>query len=213
MTEHRLLPESQMHEPKGATVANAGEVYVADGAASGVWTPMTGANIPGTITQGWWDYQDTATGVTPIALTAANTQYELTNDGAGTFSNSTYGLSGITDIWDTSTNRFDFANGSVLQLGDTVDIRFDVEVTTTTANTAVDLHIELGVGSGSEYQLDIIPSTTIKTAGTYQLVRWVGYYMGNTTTLNYPARILARADTTGATVKVNGWYIRALKSN
>lgn len=35
--EHSSLTGSEAHEPKGATTANAGEVYVADGAASGDW--------------------------------------------------------------------------------------------------------------------------------------------------------------------------------
>lgn len=37
--QHSALTGAELHEPKGAATASAGEVYVANGAASGVWTP------------------------------------------------------------------------------------------------------------------------------------------------------------------------------
>ena len=208
--QHKDLPESQLHEPKGASTASSGEIYVANGSGSGVWTSPP---IPaGVVSQGVYDYNDLATASTPIALTVAGTQYEMTNDGAGPFTNLGYVLTGLPNIWDVATNRFDFNAGSVLKLGDTVDIRFDFEVTTSTANTAVNFDIELGIG-GSPYQLVINPSTNFKTAGTYKLVRWMGVYMGDLNTLNNPARVLGKADSTGVTVKVNGWYVRALTTS
>lgn len=38
MVAHVNLTGANLHEPKGADTANAGEVYVADGAGSGSWT-------------------------------------------------------------------------------------------------------------------------------------------------------------------------------
>jgi hypothetical protein len=35
---HSALTDPYLHEPKGASTASAGEVYVADGAGSGAWT-------------------------------------------------------------------------------------------------------------------------------------------------------------------------------
>lgn len=35
--EHKNLTDPEIHEPKGASTATAGQVYVADGAASGSW--------------------------------------------------------------------------------------------------------------------------------------------------------------------------------
>lgn len=35
---HSALTGAELHEPKGASTANSGEVYVADGLSSGVWT-------------------------------------------------------------------------------------------------------------------------------------------------------------------------------
>lgn len=208
--QHKDLPESQLHEPKGVSTANSGDIYVANGSGSGVWTSQP--IPPGVVSQGVYDYNDLATASTPIPLTVASTQYEMTNDGAGPFTNLSYALPGLANIWDVATDRFTFNAGSVLKLGDTVDIRFDFEVTTSTANTGVNFDIELGIG-GSPYQLVINPLTNFKTAGTYKLVRWMGVYMGDTNTLNNPARVLGSADATGVTVKVNGWYVRALTTS
>lgn len=211
-TEHRSMTGAQLHEPKGAASATANQVYVANGAGTGVWTDLSSI-VPSThLTQGVYDYNDLVTATTAIDLTVADTQYELTNDGLGAFSNNTYALSGLADIWDTATNRFVFNDGTGLSLGDTVDIRFDIEVTTTSANTAAGLALELGVG-GTPYQIDINPPTNFKTAGTHKIVQWMGVYMGDNNTLLNPARVLASADTTGASVKVNGWYVRPLHTN
>jgi hypothetical protein len=36
--EHSTLTTTDLHEPKGVAAANADEIYIADGAASGAWT-------------------------------------------------------------------------------------------------------------------------------------------------------------------------------
>lgn len=38
--QHKNIPEAQLHEPKGASTAASGSVYVADGAGSGSWTDV-----------------------------------------------------------------------------------------------------------------------------------------------------------------------------
>jgi len=45
--EHSQLPDELLHEPKGASTAAAGTVYVADGAGSGSFTklPTTSINM------------------------------------------------------------------------------------------------------------------------------------------------------------------------
>ena len=35
--QHRLIPDSERHEPKGASTATVDQVYVSDGATSGSW--------------------------------------------------------------------------------------------------------------------------------------------------------------------------------
>ena len=36
-TEHRLIPDSERHEPKGISTAQVGQIYRSNGSASGVW--------------------------------------------------------------------------------------------------------------------------------------------------------------------------------
>lgn len=197
-TQHSVLTDPELHEPKGAAAASVNTVYVADGAGSGAWT------MP--FRRGIWDYDHAGSAVT---LTAANTQYELINDGLGSFTNKTYALAGVTDVWDTGTNRFDFTG---LKLGDTVDIRVDLNITTTAVSSVVDVVLELGVG-GSPYQISWIPKTYFKSAATYtNYVTFNSIYMGDSNTLSNPARLLARSDKAGDSIAINGWYVRVLSS-
>ena len=209
--QHASIPEAQLHEAKGASTSTTGQVLTSTGGAATFQTPST-APAAGTVSQGIYDYNDLGTTASPIPLTVAGTWYKLTNDGAGAFTNKTYALAGLADIWDVATGQFNWNNGTLLSLGDTVDIRVDVDIITTGANKAVEVDIELGIG-GSPYKLPIIPLENFKTAGTYHDVRLMSIYLGDTNTLNFPAQIEATADGTGVTVVVNGWYIRPLHTN
>lgn len=64
--EHSQLPDELLHEPKGASTAAAGTVYVADGAGSGSFTklPTTSLDI-------------TLVSVTPIATTSTTVETKL----------------------------------------------------------------------------------------------------------------------------------------
>lgn len=54
MSIHSALTGSDLHEPKGVAAATSGQVYVANGAASGAWT--TGFNLnKGTMNTYWPD--------------------------------------------------------------------------------------------------------------------------------------------------------------
>lgn len=196
--EHSDIPDGERHEPKGISAAAAGTVYIADGAASGAWTDPL---IP---SMGWWDYNDLATQSSPITLSAPDTI--LTNDGLGAFTGKSYALTGVADIWDASTNRFDFTG---LDLGDTVDIRFDVEVTTAGVNSEILVDMELGLGA-SPYTLRV-DTSAFKTAGIHQITVYYGLYIGDANTRDNPAQVMMTSDNTSDTVKVNGWYVRALK--
>lgn len=44
-TEHNVITDPELHEPKGASTATAGEVYVSDGAGSGAWSNISGTNL------------------------------------------------------------------------------------------------------------------------------------------------------------------------
>lgn len=152
---------------------------------------------------GWSDYNDLATASTPIALTVAGTFYKLTNDGAGSFSNSTYKISDHGEIWNTSTDTFDFSD---LALGDTVDFRVDFSVTTSGVNRDITTRIALAQG-GTPYTLNI-DRQSFKSAGIYQITRWYSIYIGDADTRDNGGHFEVSSDNTGDTVIVNGWYVR-----
>tara|TARA_R110002020_G_scaffold245614_1_gene459335 strand:- start:4080 stop:4706 length:627 start_codon:yes stop_codon:yes gene_type:complete len=204
--QHRDIVEAQLHEAKGASTSTLGQVLTSTGGAATFQTPQPAS---GTISQGIYDYNDLGTSSSAISLTSANTQYEMTNDALGPFTNKDFILPGVSDLWDTSTSRFDFSG---LSLGDTVDLRVDFTVTISTTNTVVDFALELGLGVSS-YQVAVMSPINFKTVQTYSMVHWQGVYMGDDNTLQNPARLLARADKTGVSVVVNGWYLRPLHTN
>ena len=195
MPEHSVLTDPNIHEPKGISGAAANTVYVANGSGSGVWT-----NAP---VSGWWDYND---GSGSIAL-PAGVWTTLTNDGAGANTVNTYALPGAGSVWNTGTNRFDLSN---LSLGDTVDVRFQVSVTTASSNTAIDMRLVMAQGTASEFTLPVMAETNFKTAAVHVITHYTGFYVGSTAVKNNPVAVQMRADAL-ASVVVDGWYIRVVK--
>ena len=123
---------------------------------------------------GFFDYADLATQTTPISF-VNGVDKKLTNDGLGATTNKNYPPYGITDVWSTSTNACNFTQ---LSLGDAVGIRFDVTATTTSANQDISGYIKLGVGTASEYKLQIF-SENIKTSGENHRVFYTKLYVLN----------------------------------
>ncbi len=88
---HSTLTGAELHEPKGAAAANDGEVYVADGAASGAWAaivppglicPYGGSSAP---TLWLLCYgQDVSRATYSVLFTAVSTTYGI-GDGSTTF--------------------------------------------------------------------------------------------------------------------------------
>lgn len=158
---------------------------------------------------GWSDYNDLATQSTPIALPTANTFVPLTNDGQGPNSNKAHAISDHGTLWDVDNQHFDF---SPLQIGDTVDIRIDVEYDLPSANTVTFLEMQFGIGTPSSFSLPV-DSRYWKTAGLKRTTRWYGFYIGSDLTRNNPAKLRAATDGAGASIKVNGWYVRTWARN
>ena len=109
----------------------------------GATTPVDNCRV------GFFDYNDQATKTTPINVPGNLTKVIITNDGAGPFTNLNYKPTNVPNIWDTTTNFFDFTN---LKLGDMVDIRLDVSVTTQTPNQQVIIDLDVAIG-GSAYSI------------------------------------------------------------
>jgi hypothetical protein len=134
---------------------------------------------------------------------------DIENDGAGGNTTTAYKLPGFTDLWDTTNHEFDWSS---LSLGDTVDIRFDISVTTSANNDEIALRLDMAHGSGNDYSLEVYRDV-IKNSGTTQIVRFHSLYMGDNDTLNNPAKVAMFSDSAGDSVVVNGWYIRVVPRN
>lgn len=169
-----------------------------------------GGGIPGipsgeVFNGGFADYNDATTAITPIAVTGGAGFVKLTNDGAGAFANKAYLPASVTDVWDTINDQFDW---SQLALGDMVDIRLDVEVTTTSPNQFVEIDLFLAVGAG-EYAIPFIRSS-FKNSGVQSINRFNGIYMGDAGTQANPGEFRIQSDG-DCTVVVNGWYCKIIK--
>lgn len=155
--------------------------------------------------EGYADYNDSATAVTPITV-PANTWVVLTNDGLGPFSRSTLqNKVGVSTIWD-GFSQFDW---SELSIDDEVEIRVDADVTTSGANADVEIKLFLGVGA-SEYSVPI-DKGTFKAAGTNKMGDWQGIYLGDANTKDNPAELRIFSDV-AATVVNNGFYAHVSRS-
>lgn len=154
---------------------------------------------------GFMDYADTATTTTPISIPSGGTFVDLTNNGLGVTTNKTYKPPAVGEIWNTSTNRLDFVGN--LEPGDMMDVRLDFTVTTTSANQTIGVSLFLQVGLGSEFELPFVSSKQFKTAGTYRITEYIGFYIGSALTRDNPGRFRIKSDA-AATCVVNGFYFK-----
>ena len=165
-----------------------------------------GTESPDSFSGGWADYEDVATTGTPINVTA--TPAVLTNDGTGVNTNTSYlpvGGNGITQLWNTSSNGFDFSD---LNVGDMVDIRMDISVIIASTNTVVD--VNLLMGSGGSVVVPFISDQNYKATGTFKVIRYMGIYIGSEDVRDNLAQLKIEADK-NCTCIVHGWYIKAIR--
>jgi len=153
------------------------------------------------LTAGFFDYNDD--GLATISHTGGN-DTAITNNADGAFTNKTYPPSGVTDVWDDVADEFDWTE---LKLGDMVDIRLDIEVTTSSANQEITVELELAQGAGT-YRIPFL-QLFYKTAGIKKVGAFTGIYMGDTNTLDNPGQFIFTS-ANNATIKVNGWYCKIL---
>jgi hypothetical protein len=155
---------------------------------------------------GWADYADVTTTGSPIAVSAVPAV--LTNDGLGVDTKTAYlpiSGNGITQLWNTSSNGFDFSD---LNVGDMLEIRMDIDVIIVSNNTAVDVNLHMG--SGGTVIVPFISHQNFKTTGTFEVIRYMGLYIGSEDIRNTLAQLKINADN-NCTCIVNGWYIKATR--
>lgn len=156
---------------------------------------------------GYFDYNDLATQTTPLTV-VANVALKLTNDTEGANTSTDQNPYGVSYVWDYTTNQFNF---NELEVGDTIDVRVHVQVTTTSANQRVLLSAKFGIGSVAEFT-NIIYENQFKTAGLHEVNFVAPFYMGSNDITDNPAELYLTTDAS-ATVKVDGWYVRILRKN
>lgn len=144
------------------------------------------------------DYADDATQTTAYSYTTGSVD-NLPNDGAGSGSTSANAPNGVTDVYDTVNDRFDFSG---LKVGDKLTVRVDLEITTTVANQDATVSILLGVG-GTSYTLPIVERSW-KTSGAHRLVGEITFDIGDSNTATNYGNIQFESDD-NASVVVNGW--------
>ena len=149
----------------------------------------------------WFDANDTATAVTPIAHTAAATNTYLTNNAIGASTNS-YNPDSKTTLWNPATNKFDFTS---LKIGDTVEIRADIEVDVLSANQEIDLLMSLAEATAAPYELNISHSYYKSISSANKVTFLFRIYMGDEVTRTGGARFRF-ASSSAATILVNGWF-------
>lgn len=156
---------------------------------------------------GYFDYNDSITHTTPLAF-VTNTPKKLTNDTLGVNTNTSENPYGVSFVWNRTNNQFDF---SQLSIGDTIDIRIQVQVTTTTANQKFKISAKFGIGSVAQFENTIL-SSQVKTAGLEEISFVAPFYIGSSYIRDFPAELYITSDA-GGTVVVDGWYIRILRKN
>jgi hypothetical protein len=112
---------------------------------------LIGAAAENGYTRTYWFYAaDTATASTPITHSANSTTTFLTNNGLGSLT-SLYNPSSKANLWDASSNTFDFSS---LKLGDIVDFRIDLFIDHAAAQE-INLVFDLAEGSALAYTRNI----------------------------------------------------------
>ena len=156
---------------------------------------------------GYFDYADLATQTTPITV-APNTPTLLTNDTLGVGTDISQPPYAVSSVYDSVTNAFDFTQ---LSIGDTVDIRVHVKVTTTANNQLYHIDLKGGIGSALEFDNRIF-SQYVKTAGEDEQTFLTNLYIGSNDIKDNPTKLFIES-TQSCTVKVLGWFVRVFRKS
>lgn len=152
---------------------------------------------------GWANYINGD--LTPITL-LEDVSTDLTMDsGSGTV-NEEYLPDGVSGLWDSTNNAFDFSS---LKVGDMVDIRIDGFITTTGINTSFSLDVIAGFGSPSQFTFPFASGGRFLPSSN-SVSRYNGIFIGSEDVLNYPAKIVALA-TSASTAYLVDIYIKVTR--
>ena len=156
---------------------------------------------------GYFDYEDFTTSVVPLSATNGVAK-KLTNDTEGVNTSTDQNPYGVSFVWDFINNQFNF---SELTIGDTIDVRIHIAVTTTTSNQKVEIKSRFGIGSASQFET-VIYDNVFKSSGVHEISFVAPFYLGSLDIINSPAELYLTTDA-NATIRVYGWYVRILRKN
>jgi len=157
---------------------------------------------------GYFHYTDTATQTTPLTI-VADTNKKLTNDGLGAQTNLTQAPYGVSTLFNTTTNEFDF---SQLSIGDTLDLRVDLSLTTTSANQNYLVFLRVGEGSVAQYDLPIFSGQIKNISSNNRIIGNEPFSIDYQEHIDNPATLYILSDHNGS-VKVNGWYTQIVRKS
>lgn len=153
---------------------DTGDAFPNDGSRSGVYI-----------------YDDLTYDSTDLVVPGTGTFVALPNDAAGGLS-ATFQVNGITSTWNTSTNRFTFAQAKI---GDIIETRLDCSVTTTAPNQSVRIRFRGAIGTPNEFLLSFIEAS-YKTTGVHEINRYTPIFITNTDDRDFPGVLEIASDDT-----------------
>lgn len=192
-----------------ATAASDDLLHIVDisdtsGSAEGTSKKIEVANILPTdnCRTGYFQYNDLATQSTALVVLASGGFTDLPNDELGGQTLKTFAPVGVTDLWDATAGEFDW---SQLKLGDTIEVRLDIVVETSSPNTEIQVELFLG---GGTFSIPFVTEKTLKSATTHRLIRYSSFSIDSTFVLN-GGGTFGISTTDDCDVVVNGWFLRA----
>lgn len=180
--QHAVTTDPDIHEPKGASTASAGMVYVADGAGSGTWT-----NFP----LGWGSYLDTGTGAQAFTTSASILEID-----GGTVQESYLprAIRGSGSLWDTTNDLI-----TPIADGDNYAITLSLPVTAL-AGSPTRATVELDIG-GTSSPSNVIATKLIDVDGTPTYTVIVDFIVSvDSTFLSNGAQFFITTDTGTVTI-------------
>ena len=132
---------------------------------------------------------------------AASTWTDVPNDANGGNTYLDAGEPNLGNVWDASAQSFDF---SAFENNSRVDIRLDLEVTTSAPNQIVDVYLYVADGTGFEFSVPFITGL-LRDAGVHRLTRFSMIYLRDAIK-SLPARFKIYSDAS-LDLKVNGWVV------
>lgn len=177
---HSTLTGSNLHEPRGADTAAAGEVYVANGSGSGAWT-ASGTVVTGMIADfytpiaptGWLELNGAAVSTTTYAsLYTALTIQQTGSRGSGSAL-----ITGLTSTANMKIGYYIFGTGinvgtKILSVDSSTQVTMDANAVSSGSNTVIVSPCALGVGTFT------LPDLT--TVGRYRRSRASSLQIGLT---------------------------------